>query len=161
MTLIIHDMDDTEFNKTVFKDIKNSKILKLDNIKPCLGCFNCWLKSPGICTLNDDYKINGALLSTCDRLIVISKNYYGMFSPNIKNFFDRSISYVKPYFRIIYGEMHHKKRYKNILNIDYYIYGDINSNEENTIKNLIKANSENLFSNNRLTIIDKWEDYYV
>ena len=161
MTLIIHDMDELDFNKTIFKDIENSKILNLDNIKPCQGCFNCWLKTPGICSLNDNFKDNGCLLSKCDRLIVISKNYYGMLSPSIKNFFDRSIAYVMPYFRIIYKEMHHVKRYNNILNIEYYIYGDITNNEKTTIKELIKANSENLFSNNRLTIISNWEDYYA
>lgn len=161
MTLIIHDMDDNEFKKTIFATMDNSKVIKIDNIKPCIGCFNCWLKTPGICCLNDNYPINGYLLSKCDNLIVISKNYYGMFSPNIKNFFDRSIAYVKPQFQKIYGEIHHLKRYKKILNIEYYIYGNITDEEKTTIKNLVKANSENLHSNNRLEFISSWEEYYA
>lgn len=161
MTLIIHDMNDEDFKKTTFSQMENSKVIKIDNIKPCVGCFNCWLKTPGICSLDDDYKLNSYLLSKCDRLIVISKNYYGMFSPNIKNFFDRSISYVKPYFKIIYGEMHHYKKYKKTLNIDYYFYGDITNKEEKTLSKLVKANSENLHSNNRIAFITNWEEYYV
>ena len=161
MTLIIHDMNDIDFNKTIFSNIDNSKIIKVNNIKPCIGCFSCWIKTPGLCCLNDNYNTNGHLLSKCDKLIVISKNYYGMFSPEIKNFFDRSISYVKPQFQIIYGEIHHLKRYKKILNIEYYFYGDIKDNEKATIKELVKANGENLHSNNRLNFITKWEDYYV
>ena len=161
MTLIIHDMDNVVFNKTSFAKLENTKVIKVENIKPCLGCFNCWLKTPGICSLNDDYIINGYMLNKYSNIIVISKNYYGMFSPNIKNYFDRAIAYVKPEFQIIYGEMHHLKRYKKRLSIDYYFYGDINKEEKNTIKELIRANSENLHSNSRLTFITKWEDYYV
>lgn len=160
MTLIIHDMDESEFSKTSFAKIENSKVIKINNIKPCIGCFNCWLKTPGICSLNDDYKLNGYLLGHCNRLIVISKNYYGMFSPDIKNFFDRSISYVKPYFKVFDGEMHHYKRYKNILNIDYYFYGDITKEEEKTLSKLVRANGKNLHSNNRIAFITSWEDYY-
>ena len=78
----------------------------------------------------------------------------------IKNFFDRSISYVKPQFRKVYDEMHHVKRYKKKLNIEYYFYGDIEDNEKETLEKLIKANQENLDSNVLINIIDIGEYCY-
>lgn len=160
MIIIIHDLDNDIFLKTKFSKIKDSKIINLENIKPCIGCFNCWLKTPNICSLNDEFKTNGMLLSQADKLIVISKNNYGMLSPKIKNFFDRSISYVMPQFKIMYGEIHHYKRYQKTLNIDYYIYGDMLDEEKNTLKKLIKANSENMHSNSNLYFVSDWEEYY-
>ena len=37
------------------------------NIKPCIGCNNCWLKTPGICSLKDGYEelIKGYLRRDC------------------------------------------------------------------------------------------------
>lgn len=57
--------------------------------------------------------------------------------------------------------MHHYKKYKKTLNIDYYFYGDITNKEEKTLSKLVKANSENLHSNNRIAFITNWEEYYV
>lgn len=159
MILIIHDMQKDDFSKTIFSKIDNSKIINLDNIKPCIGCFKCWLEHPNICALNDDFKTNGYLLSQAEKVIVISKNNYGMFSSKIKNFFDRSISYVLPQFKKIYGEIHHYSRYKKKLNIDYYFYGDILKEEKDTLRRLIKANSENLHSISNMYFIDNWGDY--
>ena len=160
MILIIHDLDEDLFLKTKFSKLEDSKVINLDNIKPCMGCFKCWLETPNICALNDNFKTNGLLLSQADKIIVISKNNYGMFSPKIKNFFDRSISYVMPQFKIVYGEIHHYSRYSKKLNIDYYLYGDILNEEKDTLKRLVKANGENMHSDNNLYFIDNWEDYY-
>jgi len=160
MTLIIHDLDNDTFLKTNFSKTDNSIVVNLDNIKPCIGCFKCWLETPNLCALNDEFKTNGNMLDKADKIIVISKNTYGMYSPKIKNFFDRSISYVMPQFKIIYGEMHHYSRYKKKLNIDYYIYGNILEEEKDTLLRLVKANSENMHSNNNIYFIDKLEDIY-
>lgn len=159
MILIIHDLDKSIFNKSIFSRIENSKIIDLSNIKHCVGCFNCWTKTPGLCNLNDDYVYNSLLLKNCSKLIVISKNNYGCFSAPIKNFFDRSISYVKPQFKIIFNEMHHKKRYKKKLNIEYYFYGDITEKEKNTIQKLIIANQENIDTNAKLYLIEDIGEY--
>ena len=86
----------------------------------------------------------GKKLGATDELIVISKCSFGSFSSFIKNVFDRSISYVLPYFEIRDGEMHHCSRYENKLKIKVYFYGDdITEAEKKTAEALVNANALN------------------
>lgn len=160
MTLILHDLENELFLKTPFSRIDDSVVINPNDILPCIGCFKCWTELPGTCALKDKYSNNSLYFKNADKVIIISKNYYGSYSPIIKNFFDRSISYVKPQFRKVYDEMHHVKRYKKKLNIEYYFYGDIEDNEKETLEKLIKANQENLDSNVLINIIDIGEYCY-
>ena len=55
---------------------------------------------------------------------------------------------MHPYFIIKNGEMHHRRRYKNIINIHVYFYGEnITEKEKLTAQKLVKANSVNLDCN--------------
>ena len=113
-------------------------------IKHCIGCFGCWVKTPGKCVLNDQYSEMGALMGCCTELTIISECVYGGFSPFVKNVLDRSISYISPHFATRNGEMHHKRRYDNVINITVHMYGgDITASERETAINLIAANALN------------------
>jgi len=84
-------------------------------------------------------------LSKCQEVILISKCCYGGFSPFVKNVLDRSISYIHPYFVIRNGEMHHRRRYKNHMDMRVWFYGEnITEKEKQTSEKLVKANSINL-----------------
>ena len=86
----------------------------------------------------------GKLLSKCDRLIIISRSCFGGYSPFVKNVFDRSISYVLPDFEMRGGEMHHKRRYDNVIEIELYMYGEnITEEEKKTAENIVRANAAN------------------
>lgn len=114
-------------------------------IRHCIGCFGCWVKTPGKCVIQDGYENMGELLGHCSELAVISECVYGGFSPFVKNVLDRSIPYISPYFVIRNGEMHHKQRYDNMLRISVHFYGmDISGNEKNTALNIVAANAVNL-----------------
>lgn len=140
MKLIISDVSDLPIEED-----GNCKILySNEQIKHCIGCFGCWIKTPGQCVIKDGYENMGELLSKCSKLILISKCTYGGFSPFVKNVLDRSISYISPYFITRNGEMHHKRRYDNIINISAYFYSEDATNyEEETAKNLVIANAVN------------------
>lgn len=88
-------------------------------------------------------------------LIIITKIYYGCYSPYIKNVIDRSIGILLPFFQKINGEIHHIYRYNQSPKLVVIGYGeDITSNEETTFKALIKANSLNLnYMINNLTLL--------
>lgn len=140
MKLVISDVDNLPFSSS-----EDTVIIK-DNgkIHNCIGCFGCWVKNPGQCLIKDGYEDMGKKLSMCSELILISKCTYGSLSPFVKNVLDRGISYIHPNFVIRNGEMHHKRRYKNIIKITAYFYGeDISDFEKETAEKLILANSVN------------------
>ena len=110
----------------------------------CIGCFGCWLKTPGTCIIKDGFENMGKRLSQVSEFILISKATFGSYSSPVKNVLDRSISYVLPFFEIRNGEMHHGERYHNDLTISALFYGNMSEEEKQTAENLVKANAVNL-----------------
>lgn len=146
MKLLIHDLEAGKLEE-LLTNIAEDVIIVCDDktIKNCIGCFGCWIKTPGKCIIRDNYGDMGEMLSKCDELIIISRCFYGGYSPFVKNVLDRSISYVHPDFEIRNGEMHHKRRYENKLGLNITFYGDdITDKEKETAENLVKANAVNL-----------------
>lgn len=114
------------------------------SITPCIGCFGCWVKTPGRCVIRDGYENTGIRMSRADELVIISECFYGGFSPFVKAVLDRAISYVHPDFVIRGGEMHHKRRYKNTLRLTAVLYGaDITEAEKETAAELLESMSDN------------------
>lgn len=147
MNLIIHDLTDEEFHSLFSRVRSDTKVIS-DNgkIQSCIGCFGCWIKTPGECVLRDGYENMGELLSQTERLIVISRCCFGGYSPFVKNVLDRSISYLLPFFKTVGGETHHKPRYKKDLSLSVYFYGkNLSEAEIQTANKLVKANSVNFY----------------
>jgi len=144
MTTVIHDLTADEW-EGIAPSFENAKVIS-DNgtIKRCMGCFGCWVKTPGRCVLPDAYQDMGEILGKTNQLIIISRMCFGSYSSFVKNVFDRSIPYVLPYFETRNGEMHHKARYQNRMIMAAYFYGeDITENEKNTARQLVEANAIN------------------
>ncbi|WP_294405184.1 flavodoxin family protein [uncultured Clostridium sp.] len=144
--LLVHDLNkdlEKEFLPCLNSDTKVfSK--EMSNIHPCIGCFNCWIKTPGKCVINDDYTEIPKYIVQNDIYLVISSIRYGCYSPYIKNFIDRSIGFLLPFFRLVNGEIHHAIRYDKIPKLVYIGYGDhINNEEKETFKNLVQGNAIN------------------
>lgn len=116
------------------------------SIRHCLGCFGCWLKTPGTCVLKDRAQITPALLASCSELLIVSRLVYGGFSPEIKRVLDRSIGYLLPFFQIKNNEMHHFTRYENALAITAHFYcdGPASAAEQAVARKLLQANMVNL-----------------
>ncbi len=140
MKLIITDLKD--FNLPVEGP---HKIIKpQSDIRHCIGCFGCWIKTPGKCVIHDGYENTGIDMSKCSELILISRCCYGSTSPFVKTVQDRAISYIHPDFVLRKGEMHHKRRYRNVISLSAYFYGEaITETEKKTARSLIHANADN------------------
>lgn len=111
MKLLIHDMNSEEWNG-ISSEYEGWEIISdSGGIRPCVGCFGCWLKSPGECVIRDGYERIPVLMHRAEEVVVMSRYTYGGFSSFVKNVFDRNIGWVLPFFEIKNAEMHHKKRY--------------------------------------------------
>ena len=160
MKLLIHDME--KFHEGLMLEHKQNNMTVIsDNgtIKPCICCYNCWIKTPGQCVINDGYNNMGALISKCNQMIIISQCFYGSYSPFVHNVLDRSIPYILPYFRTKNGETHHKNRYDNNIIFTVYYYGRVSDREKETARKLVAANGINFFAQKtEIYFYDKIED---
>ncbi len=142
LKLIVTDLENFDFKV----DGEYRLIGPDSGIKNCIGCFGCWNKTPGKCVIKDAFQNMGIYISQSDELIIISECVYGSLSPFVKSAVDRGISYVQPDFVMVNGEMHHKPRYSNHVELSAYFYGkDMTDNEKQTAKNLMQANMVNFY----------------
>lgn len=115
-------------------------------IHPCIGCFGCWVKTPGRCVIPDAYAQMGEKIAQCKELVLVSRCCYGSPSPFVKNVMDRSISYLHPYFTILNGEMHHRQRYPQQLDLTVYFYGQgLTREERQTAQDWARAMAVNFY----------------
>ena len=145
MQLVIHDLSAEQWNE-ISSDYPDSTVIS-DNgtMKPCVGCFGCWNKTPGECVIKDGYDNIGYLIHHAEEVTVISRYTYGGFSGSVKNVFDRSLAYVLPQFEIVNGESHHQKRYDEEKPYTFIFRGPaLNEEEKNNARRYVKAVTINM-----------------
>jgi NAD(P)H-dependent FMN reductase len=79
----------------------------------CVGCFGCWLKTPGQCIQRDSGgEIVQAILRS-DTTVLFSPVMFGGYSPELKRMLDRCLSSLNlPYLQVSHNETHHEPRYE-------------------------------------------------
>jgi hypothetical protein len=82
------------------------------DIAPCLGCFGCWVKTPGECVIDDAGRDVARRFVQSDLVIYLSPIQFGGYSHELKKAVDRLIPNISPMFQLIRGEVHHRKRYR-------------------------------------------------
>ena len=137
MRIFIHDLEEKI-------SLNNSTVITYENIKSCIGCFNCWVKTPKKCIHKDTLNNLGELLTHCDELVIISKCINGCYSSKVKQVLERCIGYVEPYFEVRNKEIHHKLRNNKRIKLKVYFYGQITEIDKMLAKKLVYANSKNL-----------------
>ena len=140
--LVIYDVD-----KDMYPDFtveNNSWFEAAPIVNNCVGCFGCWIKTPGACVIKDRCSVIPGMMSQSSEVVIISPVCYGSYSANIKAVLDRSIAYILPYFRIVRNEMHHKMRYENPFKLNVCFYGACDEEEKQIAECLVKANALNL-----------------
>jgi multimeric flavodoxin WrbA/putative sterol carrier protein len=65
-------------------------------IHHCLGCFSCWVKTPGVCVHDDDMPDLLPRLREADTFVIASPLYGNMVTGLMKNFMDRTLPLSHP-----------------------------------------------------------------
>ncbi len=89
------------------------KSLSLADLKIhyCIGCFSCWLKTPGKCVFQDDMELILREILKSDLVIYAAPLSLGFLHSLLKKALDRTIPLVLPYIGIYKKECHHYLRY--------------------------------------------------
>jgi multimeric flavodoxin WrbA len=88
-------------------------VLAEKNILYCKGKFECWLKTPGKCTIHDDMDDLLPRFMASDIVVFACPVYYDNISAVMKNFIDRLTPILLPHFEEDEkGEYRHSKRYE-------------------------------------------------
>ncbi|MCI5133566.1 MAG: flavodoxin family protein [Candidatus Electrothrix sp. AW2] len=86
-------------------------------INPCIGCFNCWIKTPGTCFHQDAVAdILRAILSS-HTVIFFTPVIFGGYSSELKKIIDRFLLITLPFLEKTFGEFHHPRRYTSFPHI--------------------------------------------
>lgn len=71
--------------------------LKDLDIRPCLGCFTCWTRTPGVCVHKDDMAALLPRLRQADVVVYATPLYVFTVSGLMKNFMDRELPNLDPH----------------------------------------------------------------
>ena len=140
MNLLIHDLSPDRRHEAE-EAYPGWKVICDDGaIRPCVGCFSCWNRTPGRCVIRDGYEDIGALFHRAEEVVVISRYTWGGFSGFVKNVFDRCLGYALPHFEVVDGETHHKRRYDEDKPFSFIFYGHgLGEREKDAARRYVKA----------------------
>jgi len=126
-------------------------LLREMKINYCIGCFDCWLKTPGECVHHDDGRSIPPAIIESDFLLWASPLKLGYPSAVLKRAMDRCLPILLPYFDIVNGEAHHARRYDHYPLTGLLIApeADTDAEDRKLVKNLFARTSLNMKS--RLT----------
>ena len=77
----------------------------------CIGCFGCWIKTPGMCVEDDAGRQIARAVIRSDATVFFTPVTFGGYSPEFKKMMDHFVQLISPYFQMVHGEMHHPPRY--------------------------------------------------
>ena len=130
MVLIVNTTSDISITEEIKKRAAENGV-DLDmveaaglNISHCIGCNYCWLKTPGKCSIKDDYEIILKKIIKADQLWVISSSALGFIDHKGKNIFDRILPVMTMYLKFTGDQMRHVARYDRKTDIGIIYKGE-------------------------------------
>jgi multimeric flavodoxin WrbA len=138
-----------EANETLLLALQkfgNVSTYRLRDLKvaDCVGCFGCWVKTPGQCVIDDPAREIAAKIAQSDLLICVSPIVFGGYSYELKKALDRQIPTILPFMKKYKGEIHHPRRYDKRHNIAAIgVLPQPNPESEAIFKTLVYRNSLN------------------
>lgn len=122
-------------------------LLREQKIGNCAGDFFCWVRSPGVCNINDDNRLIAAKVAHSDLLVYLTPVTFGGYSSALKRMVDHQIQNILPFFAKVNGEIHHQRRYKTYPKL--LVIGWMNSpnvQAEAVFRHLVMRNAVNMYA---------------
>jgi multimeric flavodoxin WrbA len=118
------------------------------NIIPCIGCFDCLVKTPGLCVSNDEASEILQNYINSDFVIFASPVLMGFTSALLKKAQEKLLPLGHPYFRFLNGETRHIKRYEKYPSIGLLLDKNKETDNEdiNIISDIYKRDAINLYT---------------
>jgi len=143
LKILVHDLSEQDFSELGI--IKNDyKVINANAASaPCVGCFNCWFVTPGMCKIND--YIQNSNMGNSEETILISQNCYGGYSEQVKKILDRSVPASTPFFTYRSWKIRHVKRYRmNRKQLTVILYGNFLETEAKAAGLMVEGNRGNM-----------------
>ena len=127
-------------------------LLREQKIGNCEGDFFCWIRTPGICNIDDDNRAIAKSIVNSDLVVYLTPVTFGGYSAHLKRIVDHQIQNVLPFFSQVNSETHHQKRYKRYA--DFLAVGWLekpDAQAEGVFRHLAGRNAVNYFAKTAVT----------
>lgn len=131
MTIVINTLEDNSYDEQIDSLLANADSqIKIVNaasmrINHCIGCNQCWLKTPGQCAIKDDYKQIVQQLVGAENLWLVTDTRFGFLDYKGKRIMDRIMPMLNMNIEFRDGWMRHQLRY-HALNVGVLYRGEGN-----------------------------------
>jgi multimeric flavodoxin WrbA len=114
--------------------------LRDKKINFCIGCYTCWLKTPGICVHKDDMPDILAEYVNSDVVLYASPLVMGNISYQLKAVQERLIPTILPYLCIKDNRMQHPQRYAKTQSVALLLGEKEDPGEVSVVEKIFSAN---------------------
>ncbi len=142
---VLHSFLKSEGNQVTQLDLRDMPL------KYCIGCFDCWTKTPGICDSDEASRELGIAVINSDFTLWAAPLKMGFPSALLKMGIDKHLPLIHPYMVADQGEAHHLERYEK-----YPRVGMLVGRERDTTEKDIQIITD-LFSRTALNFKSKLE----
>jgi hypothetical protein len=119
----LREKEDSELLEAIqnlYDETFNIITLREQPINKCIGCWSCWVKTPGRCVMKDQMAASYNNYVNSDTVILVMDTAQGFINHQAKAFFDRTIPHYHPYIEMVDGECHHVARYERYPDMVFY-----------------------------------------
>ena len=131
MTLVLNTLESgnrsEQIKALLAGEDENFEIVNTADMKiaHCMGCNMCWLKTPGVCAIRDDYEIILKKLVAAENFWIVADTKFGFVGYRGKRVLDRVVPMLNMYIEFRDGWERHQLRY-HPLNFGVIYKGDGN-----------------------------------
>ena len=126
MTIVLNTLKESAAMEQIGALIPDAEVEVVNtrdmNIAHCRGCNHCWLKTPGICAIKDDFVEIIKKLVSAENVWLVSDTRFGFIDWHGKRVMDRLMPLLNMYIEMRDGWERHELRY-HALNVGLLYQG--------------------------------------